>query len=218
MTNRFLAWAAHELRGEITLQLALAETTLADPNVDTVALRRMGEQVAAGCMRQERLLEALLVLSRSEYGRLRRAPVDLAATAAERLVAHGHHGLRTSTALEPARTIGNPPLVERLVANLVDNAIRHNLPDGRLDIVTRTIARRATFTIANTGPLIPTGEVKRLFEPFHRLGGRSGSAADGVGLGLAIVQAIAKAHEATVSARARSGGGLALTVAFPALN
>ena len=216
--QRFLAYAAHELRGEITLQLTLAEVALADPNADTAALREMGEGVVAACERQERLLEALLTLARSECGRLRREPVDLAATAAEVLRAHDHHGLRSTTALEPARTTGDPQLVERLVANLVANAVRHNVPGGRLDIVTYTAAGRATFTIANTGPVIPAGELTRLFQPFQRLSSHAGPSADGVGLGLAIVQAIANAHDATVTAQARTGGGLGIDVAFPALD
>ena len=214
----FVAYAAHELRGEITLQLTLAEATLADPDADTAALREMGEQVAAACERQERLLEALLALSRSEYGHLRREPVDLAATAAEALRAHDHHGLRSTTALEPARTAGDPQLIERLVANLVDNAVRHNIPGGQIDVATSTIAGRATFTIANTGPLIPTGELTRLFQPFQRLSSQAGPSADGAGLGLAIVQTISKAHDATVTAQARTGGGLRIDVAFLALD
>jgi signal transduction histidine kinase len=216
--HRFLAYAAHELRGEITLQLALAEATLADANADTAALREMGEGVVAACERQERLLEALLTLARSECGRLRREPVDLAATAADVLRSHDHHGLGSTTALEPARTAGDPQLVERLVANLVTNAVRHNVPGGRLDIVTYTAAGRARFTIANTGAVIPSGELTRLFQPFQRLTARGGPSADGVGLGLTIVQAIASAHDATVTAHPRTGGGLGIDVAFPALD
>jgi signal transduction histidine kinase len=214
--QRFLTYAAHELRGEITLQLALAEAALADPNADTAALREMGEGVVAACERQERLLEALLTLARSE--RLRREPVDLAATAAEVLGAHDHRELTSTMALEPARTAGDPELVERLVANLVANAVRHNVPGGRLDVVTHTAAGRATFAIANTGPVIPTGELARLFQPFQRLSSQARPAANGAGLGLAIVQAIANAHDATVTAQARTGGGLGIDVAFPALD
>jgi signal transduction histidine kinase len=216
--QRFLAYAAHELRGEIALQLALAEIALADPNADTAALREMGEGVVAACERQEVLLEALLTLAQSRCRRLRRVPVDLAATAAEVLRAHDHHGLRSTTALEPARTTGDPQLVERLVANLVANAVRHNIPGGQLEIVTCTTAGRAIFTIANTGPLIPVGELQRLFEPSQRLTSRAGRSADGVGLGLAIVQAIADSHDATVTAQARPGGGLGIDVAFHALD
>jgi signal transduction histidine kinase len=212
----FVAYAAHELRGEITLQLALAEATLADPNADTAALREMGKGVVAACERQERLLEALLTLARSEYGHLRREPVDLAATAAEVLRAHDHRELRSTRALEPARTTGDPLLVERLVANLMENAVHHNMPGGRLDVATYTAAGHAIFTIANTGPVIPTGELTRLFQPFQRRSSHEGSSADGVGLGLGLVQAIANAHDAIVNAEARTGGGLRIEIGFPA--
>ncbi len=212
----FVAYAAHELRGEIAFQLALAEVTLADPNVDTATLRRMGEQVAASCEWQERLLEALLTLARGEYGRLQRERVDLAAITAEVLRAHDHHGLRRTTTLEPARLTGDPRLVERVVANLVANAVRHNIPGGRIDIATHTRAGRATFTIANTGPLVPTNELTRLFQPFQRLNPHAGRSTDGAGLGLAIVRAIANAHDATVTAQARAGGGLRIDIDFPA--
>lgn len=215
--RRFLANAAHELRGSIALQRTLAEVALADPDADAVVLREMGKRVVSACERQERLVEALLVLSRSECGHLRREPVDLAVAAADVLRAHARHGLGCTTAFEPARTNGDPQLVERLVANLVANAIRHNVAGGRLDVVTYTATGRAVFAIANTGPPIPAGEVQRLFQPFQRLGSRTGSSADGVGLGLAIVQSIADAHDATVTARARAGGGLGIDVAFPAL-
>ncbi len=213
----FAAFAAHELRGEITLQLALAEATLADPTADTAALRAMGNGVVAACERQERLLEALLTLARTEYGQLRREPVDLAATAAEALRAHDHRELRSSAALERARTTGDPLLLERLVANLIENAIRHNIPGGRLDVATYTVAGHASFTIANTGPAIPTGELLGLFQPFQRRNSHEGSAADGVGLGLALVHAIAHAHDATVNAEAQTGGGLRIAIGFPAV-
>jgi signal transduction histidine kinase len=173
--QRFLAYAARELRGELTL-------------------------------------------SRGGCESLRRDSVDLAATAAEVLRAHDHHGLTSTTALEPARTAGDPQLVERLLANLVDNAVRHNVLGGRLDVVTFTAAGRATFTIANTGPVIPTGELTRIFEPFQQLSSHAGPSANGVGLGLAIVRAIANSHDATVTAQARTGGGLGIGVAFPALD
>jgi signal transduction histidine kinase len=221
MTNsqqRFLAYAAHELRGEIAVQLAMAEATLADPNAGTAALREMGEAIAAACQRQVRLLEALLTLARTEYGRLRREPVDLAARAGAVLRGHDHRGLRSTAALEPARTTGESQLIDRLVTNLVGNAVRHNRPGGRFEVVTSTVAGRAVLTIANTGPVIPRDELTRLFQPFQRLRSHSAADDDGVGLGLAIVQAIANAHDATVAARARGGGGLEIDVAFPALD
>ena len=216
--QRFLAYAAHELRGGITVQLTLAEVALSDPNADTAALREMGEGVVAACERQERLLEALLILARSGRGGLQRERVDLAATADEVLRAYNHHGLTSTTALAHARTAGDLRLVERLVANLVANAVHHNIPGGRVDIRTYTAAGRAIFRIANTGRLIPPGELTRLFQPFQRFSSHPGPPADGVGLGLAIVQAIADAHDATVTAQARTDGGLRIDVAFPALD
>ena len=216
ISQPFLAYAAHELRGEIALQLALAEVAVADPNPRSAGLRKLGEQVAAGCGRQQRLLEALLTLSRSEYGNLRREPVDLAATAALVLRANGHHGLERSTVLEPARTAGDAQLIERLVANLVENAVRHNVPSGRFEVVTHACAGRATFAIANTGPVIPAGELARLFQPFERFTPRG--SADGAGLGLAIVRAIADAHVATITAQPRPGGGLGIDVAFASID
>jgi signal transduction histidine kinase len=212
----FVAYAAHELRGGIALQRTVAEATLADPHADTLALREMGEEVVAVCERQEQLLEALLTLARSDYGHLRREPVDLAATVAGVLRAHDHHGLRTIAALRPARTVGDPHLVERLVANLVANAVRHNIPSGRIEVATYASAGRAAFSVVNTGPVLPPGELTRIFEPFQRFRPFGRRPADGVGLGLAIVQAIATAHDATVTAQARNSGGLKIEIDFPA--
>jgi hypothetical protein len=136
--------------------------------------------------------------------------------AAEVLPARVHHGLRSTIALAPARTTGDPQLIERLIANLVENAVRHNTPGGRLDVATYTAAAGASFTIANTGPLIPAGELTRLFQPFQRLGAHAGAAADGAGLGLAIVREIANAHDATITAQVRAGGGLTIEIGFRA--
>jgi signal transduction histidine kinase len=124
--------------------------------------------------------------------------------------------LRRTAALGPAQTIGDPRLIERLVANLISNAVHHNIPGGRIDAATYTVAGRAILTIANTGQLIPTGELARLFRPFQRLSSKAGSSADGTGLGLAIVQTIANAHDASVTAQAPTRGGLSIRIAFRA--
>ena len=212
----FAAYVAHELRAPIAVQRALVEVTLADPNADAAALREMGERVLASCARQQRLTEGLLDLGRAGHGLARREPVDLAAITASALRAHDPSELESVVALERVRTTGDPDLLERLAANLVSNAIHHNMVGGRLEVATRAESGRAVLSVANTGPMIPPGELPRLFRPFQRLAPQAHDTAGGVGLGLAIVQAIADAHRATVTARARAGGGLVIHVTFPA--
>lgn len=208
-----LAYAAHELRTPLTTQRALLELALADPQTDLVTWREIGEDVLRACRQLERVLEACLTLARSEEAQCFES-VDLALVADETLRAHDRRSLTTVAALEPAKVNGDPGLVDRLAANLVSNAIRHNVAGGRIEVSTRTESARAVLSVANTGPVIPGGELRRLFKPFERLS----SSTDGVGLGLAIVQAIADAHHATITARARIGGGLGIDVAFPALS
>jgi signal transduction histidine kinase len=193
------------------------EVALADPEADVAALREMGERVVAACECQQRLIEALLGFFQSRRGLTRREPVDISAIAAEALRTHDRQGLTSVETFEPALTAGDPYLVGLLVANLVANSIHHNVPGGSIEIGTHTASGRAILTVANTGPLIPASELARLFQPFQRLASQPRPAAAGVGLGLAIVQAIANAHEAVVCAQAQSGGGLRIDVGFPAL-
>jgi signal transduction histidine kinase len=213
--ERFAAYVAHELRTPLATQRALLELALADLDADVDSWREIGEDVLGACRQQERLLEACLALARSQGGPQRCEPVDLGAIAAEALQAHVLGGLEGVVRLEPARTAGDPELLERLVANLVSNAVRHNVVGGRIEVATRTRTGRSVLTVVNTGPLVPAAELQRLFQPFQRLSSNSG---DGVGLGLAIVQAIAEVHNATVTAQARPGGGLGIDVAFTALD
>lgn len=208
---RFLAYAAHELRTPLATQRALLELALADEDADVAMWRGIGEDVLCACKQQERLLEACLVLARGR-DRLRQEPVDLAAIAGNALRFQNPRTLTTVAALEPARTCGDPNLVERLVANLVSNAVRHNIPHGRVELATRTTSGRAVLSVANTGPPIAPAHVPRLFTAFN-----TNAASGGVGLGLTIVRAVADAHSATVTAHARAGGGLGIDVSFPAL-
>ena len=215
--ERFAAYLAHELRTPLAAQRALLELALADPNADVPTWREIGEDVLGACRRQERLLEACLTLARSQGRAQRRESVDLAGIAAEALCADDLSGFENVVVLEPTWTTGDPDLLGRLAANLVSNAIRHNIVGGRIEVATRAESGRVVLSVANTGPLIPTGELRRLFQPFQQLASHPRDGVEGVGLGLAIVQAIADAHDATVTARARTGGGLGIDVAFPAL-
>lgn len=120
---------------------------------------------------------------------------------------------RFVTEIGHAPTTGDPALVERLVTNLLDNAVCYNVPGGRVEISTRTEGGKAVVSIANTGPAIPAEQVQRLFEPFQRLDRTR--ADDHHGLGLSIVRAIAAAHNATLTANARPQGGLSVEIRFP---
>ncbi len=218
--RQFVANASHELRTPLTLERALVEVALADPEPTVDSLREMGRQVLAAGEQQERLIEALLTLSRSQRGLDRHEPVDLTAAAAQTLRLVDSAKLTVDTSLEPAWTSGDPRLVERLVANLVANAACHNVPSGRIDIRTTTQDGRALLTVDNTGPRIPPEELERLFEPFQRLDAErvNSSGRLGLGLGLSIVRAIAAAHRATIIARPNSDGGLRIEVGFRATN
>jgi signal transduction histidine kinase len=216
--DSFAAFVAHELRTPLATQRALLELALADPDADVASWREIGEDVLDACRQQERLLEACLTLARSQGRAQRCEPVDLAAIAAAALRAHNVGELESLIALEPAWTSGDPDLLERLVANLLSNAIGHNTVGGRIQLSSAAREGHAVLCIANTGPLIPASELHRLFQPFQRLHSRTSAFGDGIGLGLAIVQAIANAHDATVTAHAPSAGGLGITVAFTALD
>jgi signal transduction histidine kinase len=215
--RRFVANASHELRTPLTLERALVEVALADPNATVESLRQTCEQVLVAGQQQERLIEALLTLSRSQRGLERRDPVNLAAIVRDKLAVIEHDGLTVEATLDPARASGDARLVERLVANLIDNAVQHNVADGWIDIATDTDRGRAVLTVTNSGPVVPPEQLERLFQPFQRLDAERTTDTDGVrlGLGLSIVQAITDAHGAELVANAPTGGGLQVEVRFP---
>jgi signal transduction histidine kinase len=217
--RHFVASASHELRTPLTRERAMLQVALDDPGTTSETWRDTAQEVLASNAEQEELMEALLALASSEGGLGQREPVDLAAITAEVLLAARPEtvrlGLDLEASTEPAFLHGDPVLVDRLIANLVDNAVRHNIPGGSVQITTGTTAGRAGLSVTSTGPAIPPAQVGRLFQPFQWLNGRSGHHGNGHGLGLSIVRAIADAHGATIGARALPGGGLAIDVTFP---
>ncbi len=218
--RRFVANASHELRTPLTvertlLQVALAESEChrGDPAIDVRGAARIARR------EHERLLDALLTLASSERGLERREPVDLAAVT-ERVVGAVRPGiqrlsLQLDTSLRPAPVDGDPALLERLVANLIDNAVDHNVPGGRVAIRTDSDLHGASLTVSNTGARIAPDEVDGLFEPFRRLDADRTGGGGHAGLGLSIVRAIATAHHASLVARSQPDGGLTVTVRFP---
>ncbi|MGW2152752.1 sensor histidine kinase [Nonomuraea sp. NPDC001699] len=213
--RRFVANASHELRTPLTLQRAMAEVALADPDADAAALRHVLDRLLAAGRHQERLIEALLVLARSEQGLDHREPLDLAAVAGQVLDRRPGPSLRVEAALRPAPASGDPALLERLVTNLLDNAARHNVPDGWISVATDVRAGLATLTVANSGPVIPPDRVATLLQPFQRLESGRRAVGDGLGLGLSIVAAVVRAHHGTLEVVARPEGGLEVTVRCP---
>jgi signal transduction histidine kinase len=214
--RRFVANASHELRTPLTLERALVEVALADPDATVDTLRATCEQVLAAGKQQELLIDALLTLSRSQRGLERYEPVDLGGVAADVVETLGRGDAAVEAQLAPALTRGDPYLVERLVANLLGNAVHHNVEHGWISVSTATRGGQAILSISNSGPIVPAGDLDRLFQPFQRLDGERAAARNGVGLGLSIVDAIARAHGAAVLAHARPRGGLAIEVSFPA--
>ncbi|MGW0820951.1 sensor histidine kinase [Streptomyces sp. NPDC002845] len=219
--KQFVANASHELRTPLTLQQAVIDVALADPDASPEALRAACLRVRAAGQEQERLIDALLTLARSQRGLQRREYADfadLAAVVRARLPADGP---RVEADLGPAPFLGDPQLIERLVVNLVDNAVRHNHPDGEESWVRLWTGlddgAQPVLRIANSGPVIRADEVPGLFQPFRRLApGRRTRSRDGLGLGLSIVSAVATAHDATVAAWPRAEGGLSVEVRLPA--
>jgi signal transduction histidine kinase len=218
--RRFAANASHELRTPLTITRTEVDVALADPDTPPAELRAMAERVRDATGRSERLIEGLLTLARSEQEPRLWEPADLADAAAGALEQPRRSGdaagLQLTTVLGPAPVAGDPALLERMVANLVENAVRHNQPDGWLEVATGSDGGWAVVRVANGGRAIPPDRVESLFEPFRRLDGRVASPARGAGLGLSIVRSVARAHGGQATARALPGGGLEVTVRLPA--
>ena len=216
--QRFVADASHELRTPITRERALLQVTRANPARTLDTWQAVSAELLASNAEQEHLIEALLTLATSEGGPGQREAGDLAPLASGCLTAAGagtgRLGLQVRADIRPAALDGDPLLLRRLVSNLIDNAVRHNVAGGHIQVTTGTKDGRAVMSVTNTGPVISPAEVDRLFQPFQRLRGRR-ARGDGHGLGLSIVRAIAAAHCATITAQPAPGGGLAIAVSFP---
>ncbi len=217
--RHFVANASHELRTPLTAERTLLQVALDDPDTTTAAWRSTAQEVLASSDEQARLIEALLTLASSESGLNGHEPVDLAITVSATLAGlvpeAGRLGIHLDAVIEPATLDGDSLLIERLVANLLTNAVRHNIADGRVEVRTGVKDGKAVLSVTNTGPLIPPPDVERLFQPFQRLDRRRANYTDGHGLGLSIVRAIATAHEATITAHPMPDGGLCVSLRFP---
>lgn len=213
--RQFVAHASHELRTPLTLARTLLEVAIKSPNADAAKLRIACEKAIQVGEKQERLIEALLTLSRSQRGLEHHEPIDLAAIAAATTAEAEDTDITFETSFKAAHTSGDLRLVERLIANLIGNAVRHNIPGGHVYVETDQHDGRAVINVANSGPIVPSDEIARLFQPFQRGANSRSDANDGLGLGLSIVEAVATAHNAILTATANDDGGLRISVSFP---
>jgi signal transduction histidine kinase len=218
--RRFVANASHELRTPLTAARALLEMVLTDPKATVTTYRTTCRQVLEESEQQEQLIDALLALAQGQRGIDCREQVDLAAIVSEVLRLQEPEararGLDLRATLEPAAVSGDRRLIARLASNLVENAIRHNVPDGRVRVWVENDGGEATLAVANTGAPISADEVDRLMQPFQRLTRERTGQGDGFGLGLSIVAAIVDGHHATLDVRPGTTGGLRVEVRFPA--
>jgi signal transduction histidine kinase len=194
----------------------LAEVAMEDPDSGT-NLRRLGAQLLRVNERSERLIEGMLVLAESDRGLPGKIPVQLDELARSVLESHAElaekHKVELRQQLSPHSVPGDLVLLERLIANLVANAIVHNEPGGWAEL---TVGAQPAITVSNSGQHVPAEEVSALFEPFRRLGTDRISHTGGVGLGLSIVRSIATAHHGAIHARACPEGGLTIAIDLPA--
>jgi signal transduction histidine kinase len=219
--RHFVANASHELRTPLTAERNLLQVALDDPHTDAETWRSTAQELLACNDEQKHLIDALLTLASSESGLDHREPVDLSAITQTVLLDArrdtGRLGLNVETTIASAPVEGDPRLLERLVANLVDNAVAHNVEGGRVEVSTGTNDGKALLAVRNTGRVIPATEIDRLFQPFQRIDPRRIHHNNGHGLGLSIVRAVAIAHGATITAQPSPHGGVSIEVAFPRL-
>jgi signal transduction histidine kinase len=217
--RHFIANASHELRTPLSAGRVLLQVAIADPEATVAAFRSTCEELVELGDRQERLIAALLTLANSQRGLEHPEPLDLAdltrKVILDRQQEADRRGVRLASKLGPAPATGDAHLAESLIANLVDNAILHNVPGGQADIATALTSAGAVVTVSNTGTLIPSHAVDDLFQPFRQLGTQRIRHGEGHGLGLAIVRAITDAHGAAITASPRPHGGLDIEVIFP---
>ncbi|WP_373869496.1 sensor histidine kinase [Sphaerisporangium rufum] len=218
--RRFVDNASHELRTPLAINRTVLEVAVSDPGASE-DLRVLGRTLLGTNARNEQLIEGLLLLARSERELAVRKPVDLrevGQTVVEQHVAYAaENGVAVHTDLRAAPVMGDPVLLERLVANLLENAVKHNVAEsGEAWLRTGMVDGTPVVQVANTGQHVPAYEVDDLFEPFRRLNSDRVESARGAGLGLSIVRAVVRAHGGTVSAVPREGGGLVMTVRLPA--
>ncbi|MCX4393377.1 MULTISPECIES: ATP-binding protein [unclassified Streptomyces] len=217
--QRFVGNASHELRTPLAINRTLLEVHLSDPQAPP-ELKQLGKTLLATNERSEQLVEGLLLLARSDNQIVERKPVDLEEVASRAIdQTRGEaeeRGVEIRGERAPAVVQGNGVLLERIALNLVQNAVRYNVPEGGwVEVTTELQGGQALLVVSNTGPVVPAYEIDNLFEPFRRLRTERTGSDKGVGLGLSIARSVARAHGGRIIAEPREGGGLVMRVSLP---
>ncbi|MBM7053354.1 MULTISPECIES: sensor histidine kinase [Streptomyces] len=217
--QRFVGNASHELRTPLAINRTLLEVHLSDPEAPP-ELHQLGKTLLATNERSEQLVEGLLLLARSDNQIIERKPVDLAEVAERAIDQTRAEALARKVEIRGERASagvqGNGVLLERIALNLVQNAVRYNVPeDGWVEVTTEVRDGQALLVVSNTGPVVPAYEIDNLFEPFRRLRTERTGSDKGVGLGLSIARSVARAHGGRIIAEPREGGGLVMRVTLP---
>ena len=217
----FVANASHELRTPLAVSRAMLSFALVDPELTLDSLKATCADVLDASADQEHLIEALLTLARSQQDLDHHETFDLAKIARDIIQTRQPYAadqqVTIDAALSPAAVSGDSRLARTLLTNLLENALRYNIPHGRVNITVNTDGQRTVLTINNTGPQVPADQIDRLLQPFRRLTPDRSNQHDGHGLGLSIIAAIATAHDATLNVRPRPDGGLRIIIEFPAV-
>lgn len=217
--QRFVANASHELRTPLALSRAMIELALHRKQTSP-DLRRLAEDLLQVNARHETLINGLLVLAGIDNEPLEVRPVDLAEivdhAVGDAATEAASAGVTVRTTAGPAPTVGDSLLLQRLAHNLVQNAIRHNVPEhGWVDVRTGIVDGRATLRVINSGPVVRAHQVPQLFEPFRRLDADRLAGRNGSGLGLSIVRSVVTAHRGRLDAEPAPGGGLDIQISLP---
>jgi signal transduction histidine kinase len=215
--RRFVANASHELRTPLTSMRTLIDVAMAKPTRTSEGLETLVGRVREALGQSEAIIDGLLTLARSDRGVTSRELVDLEAAAQDAIDQTGSAARASNIVIEAdlsaAPMLGDRVLVERLVANVVDNAVRYNVTGGSVQVETGTDRGQSYLSVTNTGPLVPEPKLASLFEPFTRLDRRVTNR-QGVGLGLSIVASVVAAHRGHLQTEALPTGGLKVTVRF----
>lgn len=219
--RRFIANASHELRTPLTMMRTALDVATGKPAPPPPEVRALAVKVRRGLDKADRLLESFLTLARADYTPVGQdATVRLDQAVTDALAVHGQAisdmGLSVERALRATPVKGNEVLLAHMVANVIDNAVRHNEPAGWVRVVTEIDGTSARLVVETGGRVLDRQQVSDLARPFRRIGAERTGSDNGIGLGLSIVSAVATAHHGTLELEARNGGGLRVAVTLPA--